>query len=275
MRKPETASGYRPEHLQAVRAACLDLFTTIGDMAEDLVIVGGLVPSLLIDPDSARGEAHVGTVDLDLGLQIGLARTAHFHRLAARLRDHGFEPGRDENGELTRHRWVSRPRGILVDFLTPQGSRRKGTLAEVDTDLEAFATPGLGLAFSDRVWVEMNDARPGTRAGRRKLPVCGPGAFVILKALAFRSRRANKDAYDIDYVLRHYGDNVEAVAERMRPLQADAVGRDAALCLREDFADLGSVGPAAVAAFLGRRDDEGFRADVAGLVQRLIRGLAG
>jgi hypothetical protein len=272
MTKPATASGYRPEHLQAVRGACLDLFATIGDMVEDVVIVGGLVPSLLIDPVSARGEVHVGTVDLDLGLQVGLARNAHYHRLATRLRDHGFEPGRDERGELTRHRWVSRPRGILVDFLTPQGSRRKGTLAKVDTDLEAFATPGLALAFADREWVVMNNPASGTQEGR--LPVCGPGAFVILKALAFRSRRANKDAYDIDYVLRHYGDNVDAVARRMRPLQADAVGREALGCLREDFADLGSIGSVAVAAFLGRRDDEGFRADVAGLVQRLMQGLA-
>jgi hypothetical protein len=273
MRKPDTAAGYRPEHLLAVRGACLDLFATIGEMVEDVVVVGGLVPSLLIDPVSTRGETHVGTVDLDLGLQVGLARNAHFRRLAARLRDRGFEPGRDESGEVTRHRWVSRPRGILVDFLTPQGPRRKGTLAAVDTDLEAFATPGLDLAFADRVWVEMN-ARPGGESGPRRIPVCGPAAFVILKALAFRSRRANKDAYDIDYLLRHYGDSVEAVATRMRPLQADAAASDALTCLREDFADLESRGPIAVAAFLGRSDDEGFRADVAGLVQRLIRGLA-
>jgi hypothetical protein len=224
MRKPDTAAGYRPEHLLAVRGACLDLFKTIGDMVEDVVVVGGLVPSLLIDPASTRGEAHVGTVDLDLGLQVGLARSAHYHRPAARLRGHGFEPGRDESGELTRHRWVSRPRGILVDFLMPQGSRRKGTLAEIDTDLEAFATPGLDLAFADRVWVELEDPRPGAEGGRRRIPVCGPGAFLILKALAFRSRRANKDAYDIDYVLRHYGDNVESLAMRMRPLQAATPG---------------------------------------------------
>ena len=32
--------------------------------------------------------------------------------------------------------------------------------------------------------------------------MCGPGAFVVLKALAFRDRGEPKDAYDLVYVLR-------------------------------------------------------------------------
>jgi hypothetical protein len=47
--KPITASGYTPEHLELVRATCLYVATKLGDLMDELVIVGGLAPSLLID----------------------------------------------------------------------------------------------------------------------------------------------------------------------------------------------------------------------------------
>lgn len=229
MTKPKTAAEYTPQQLHAARAACYDLVTTLGDMLQDLVIVGGLVPSLLIERGKTAGEAHVGTTDLDLGLQVGLLRDAHYHRLASRLRDRGFEPASDDAGEPLRYRWVSRPRGAHVDFLVPQRSLAKGKLVAVDENLEAIATPGLQLAF--------------------------------------------KDAYDIYYLLRHYGVDVEVIVGHLKPLLDDGVAREAIGYLHEDFAQLDSIGPSSAAAFLGRSDDEGFRADVAGVVQRLVRGL--
>ena len=47
--KPRTAAGYKPEQVARVRATCLYLATKLGDLMNDLVVVGGLVPSLLID----------------------------------------------------------------------------------------------------------------------------------------------------------------------------------------------------------------------------------
>jgi hypothetical protein len=47
--------------------------------------------------------------------------------------------------------------------------------------------------------------------------VCGAGAFVILKALAFRIRDENKDAYDLYYLLRNFGRGVADGAAELRP----------------------------------------------------------
>ena len=55
----------------------------------------------------------------------------------------------------------------------------------------------------------------------REIWVCGPGAFVVLKSLAFDLRGENKDAYDLFYVLRNYGACLEDVVERLRPLLGD------------------------------------------------------
>ena len=273
MTKPTTADGYSLHQLQAARGACYDLATAISEMLPEVVIVGGLVPSLLIDQEKAAGEAHVGTTDLDLGLQVGLLRDAHYRRLASRLSDHGFRPATDEAGEPVRHRWVSTARGALIDFLVPRRSHRKGELVAVDDNLAAIATPGLDLAFQDRIWVPFDESWPVSGRPLPQLPVCGPAAFVLLKALAFHNRKENKDAYDIDYVLRHFGESVDEINARLKPLLDDVVAQEAVGYLRQDFAQMDSIGPSRAAAFLGRQDDDAFRADVADLVQRLLRGL--
>jgi hypothetical protein len=45
--KPKRASEYKSEQGELVRATCLYVATKLGDMMDDLVIVGGLVPSLI------------------------------------------------------------------------------------------------------------------------------------------------------------------------------------------------------------------------------------
>jgi hypothetical protein len=68
--KPTTAAGYRSEHVQLVRATCLYVATKLGDLMDELVVVGGLVPSLIIDQATLPQDTdpHVGTMDLDVGL---------------------------------------------------------------------------------------------------------------------------------------------------------------------------------------------------------------
>ena len=47
--KPRTAAGYQRAQVTHVHATCLYVATKLGDLADELVIVGGLVPSLIID----------------------------------------------------------------------------------------------------------------------------------------------------------------------------------------------------------------------------------
>jgi len=72
--KPTTAAGYHREHVELVRATCLYVATKLGDLSDDVVVVGGLVPSLLIAQDAlpVGAEPHVGTMDLDIGLTLAL-----------------------------------------------------------------------------------------------------------------------------------------------------------------------------------------------------------
>ena len=60
--KPTTAAGYSADHVRRVRATCLYLATKLGDLMDELVVVGGLVPSLLINQEKLPPHVapHVG-----------------------------------------------------------------------------------------------------------------------------------------------------------------------------------------------------------------------
>jgi hypothetical protein len=119
--KPSSAHNYTKENVDLVRQTCLYVATKLGDLLDELVVVGALVPSLLIPDETlpAGEDAHIGTMDLDLGLSL-------------------------------------------------KGFTLMGEKAE------------------------------------RQLWVCGPGAFIVLKALAFHQRCENKDVYDLYFVIRNH-----------------------------------------------------------------------
>ena len=64
--KPKRASEYKSEQLVLVRETCLYIATKLGDLMDEVVVVGGLAPSLLIDqgittPMSTAGLTHLAT----------------------------------------------------------------------------------------------------------------------------------------------------------------------------------------------------------------------
>ncbi len=276
--KPRYASEYRSEQVELVRATCLYVATKLGDMMADLVIVGGLVPSLIVDqstlPESV--DAHVGTMNLDVGLQLALLDEERYRELTGRFRDAGFSMDRNEAGNPTRQRWaITGTDKVTVDFLIPPSHKgdRGGRLRDIEPDFAAVIAPGLQCAFRDRQRVTIEGRTLFGEKARRDVWVCGAGAYVVLKALAFDSRGENKDAYDLFYVVRNFGAEVDDVVSKLQPLLDDAEARTALDVLRRDFTDPESTGPIRVAEFItGRRDDE-IQADVVGFVTALLSRL--
>ena len=210
LEKPDAADAYTAGQTELVRRTCLYIATKLGDFVDELVVVGGYVPSLLVNVKGLPlgSDAHAGTLDLDLALQLALLDEGRYRSLTEALRTAGFEPATNRHGQLTRQRWcLSSAADATVDFLI-QPSRhgdRGGTLRNIESDFGAIVTPGLHLAFQDRVQKQLDGFTPFGEAASRRVWVCGPGAFVVLKALAFEIRGENKDAYDLYYLVRNYG----------------------------------------------------------------------
>jgi hypothetical protein len=255
--KPKRASDYKSEQVELVRATCLYVATKLGDMMDDLVIV-------------------VGTMDLDVGLQLALLDEGRYRKLTERLRDAGFAMDKNDEGNPTRQRWVITNSGtVTVDFLIPPSREgdRPGKLRDIEPDFAAIIAPGLRCAFRDRQKVTIRGRTLFGEKAERDVWVCGAGAYVVLKALAFDSRGENKDAYDLFYIVRNYGAGVEDVVAKLKPLLDDDEAQKAIDIMRRDFTDPESVGPMRVAEFVTGGPDDTTQADVVGFVNDLLGAL--
>jgi hypothetical protein len=276
--KPKHASEYKSEQVELVRSMCLYVATKLGDMMDDLLIVGGLVPSLIIDQEHlAEGvDPHVGTMDLDVGLQVALLNEGRYRQLTERLRDAGFEMDKNDAGKPTRQRWVvANAKGAKIDFLiqpTLEGDKA-GKLRDLEADFAAIIAPGLRCAFRDRKQVTLKGTTLFGEKATREMWVCDAGAYVVLKALAFDSRGENKDAYDLYYVVRNYGSGPTDVAAKLQPLLDDTDAQRAVAILRRDFSEPDAVGPMRVANFVTGEKDEPLQADVVGFITQLLSKL--
>jgi hypothetical protein len=271
-RKPETAAGYPPHALEKVRRTCLTLALKLGSFADELVVVGGLVPSLLIPREAnATFTPHVGTVDVDLGLQVTILENTRYAELTEQLQAASFHPDKNSVGKPANHRWIG-DGGCSVDFLIARQSEPTSVETRViGSDLSAVLSDGLPLAFRDRVRCTMTGETIEGDIATRQIWVCGPGAFIVLKALALQNRGENKDAYDLVYLLRNYGRGVEDVAVALRPLLTEPVTTRATATLETDFEKPRSNGPRQAARFLGQENDDAALGDNWGAVQELLR----
>ena len=153
--KPATRDGYGSEQLALVRRTCLYMATRLGDLLDEIVVVGGLVPYLLIDQEElpAGLEPHAGTMDLDMGLAAVILNHERYRELGRRLRDAGFKPEVNEQGNRRLQTWTDgTPHPVAVDFLIPpiEETDEGGRLRHLESDLAAMIIPGLELAFRDR-----------------------------------------------------------------------------------------------------------------------------
>ena len=282
---PRTAEDYGPEDLRQVKAGCLEVATRLRDLLDDLVIVGGLVPALLVDlaqegtlDETDPLSRHVGTRDLDLGFAIGLVDEGRYTEISTRLARCGFTPDRNKEGNPTSQRWRHETASELtIDFLiSPTREEEEGgTIKHLEGNLAAIVIPGLELAFEDLRRVELSRARFDGAEITQEVPVCGPGAFVLLKALACDRRGKDKDKYDLFYMIRNYGEGPPTVAGHFRPFLES--GRREAEEAREILGDLfespQSIGPVAVSQFVYGESDDALQADATAFIKEFLAQL--
>ncbi len=141
---PDTA-----EAVEAARSALIELTPILGEYRDDVVLVGGWIPELLLPADDDR---HVGSIDVDLALNHKELTEAGYQMIGEILRKHGYE-------QDTRQPFVFRKRVhgqiVQVDFLageyggTGRGHRtQKATPSSELVDYVTYKAPLGRLAAS-------------------------------------------------------------------------------------------------------------------------------
>ena len=89
-----------------------------------------------------------------------------------------------------------------------------------------------------------------------ELRVSGIVPFIVMKGMALYDRLKEKDAYDIYFCLTKFPGGAKGLAESFRSLINDKLVQEGLSKVRSKFSSIGSMGPVAVADFLGIESGE-------------------
>lgn len=252
---------YDQETTARCERALLTLLGDLGPWRERIYLAGGLAPRYLVGRLPEGAAAHVGTTDVDLiiGLALGDESAETYRTLQNNLDTSGFTQAEPS------FRWERKVDGIkvAVEFLCETESVEQGRIfrpkgEHTGSKLGAFNVRGAQLAALDFIEHEIEGERlDGGGASRVTLRVANVLPYVVLKINAFQDRHANKDAYDLVFVLLNYGDGAReagAVAARSPVARSPQVAA-AMVLLAERFETVSHDGPSAYAQFLAAPGD--------------------
>lgn len=244
-----TRSAYRREEVEAAKKVLTELVTVLEAYRDEIVLVGGWVPALLIPNGAAQ---HVGTTDIDLAIANRVVTSGGFAAITRVLAEHGYVPHPDR--KFTWVRTVSvggRAIEVLVDFLTPSTAPAPFggdyELRELSVDgATAVEAPGVDLALA-MATEKTVDEGPGDPGAPVRVACIVP--FLVMKAAALGGRIEPKDAADIVFCLTRYPGGIEAVAAEFEAHLGDPTVRQALEELARQFATPDDRGPKLVSNF--------------------------
>ena len=283
----KTIQDYSPEAYARVCQALLHVATVLGDWMEQITLIGGVVPSLLV-PQSALledMEPHPGTIDLDLGLELSVLTDEGYATIAELLRQAGYRPVEKEEDRIRRQTWRTDPGlgvTVTVDFLIarspihPPATR----VQNMEPDFAAIIADGLQLTERDRRKVLISGLTLRGERAERSIWVCGPASFIVLKARAIHLREKPKDAFDLHYVLANMAGDLGSIATSLRNMLDDRDAVEAVQFLRQAYRTMDSIGPVRAAFFRygvpvpeTQEDIDQFMASAYAYVSRLLTAL--
>lgn len=278
--EPQYAADYDDRTTAAVKAVLLEIGQILGSFEGKYAVVGGAVPWLLLDNEEMR---HVGTMDIDLGLDPEALGDGEYASLVEALKRHGYEQRKSLRAfQLVRNvpaRDEGDPIDVVVDFLMPREVELTKNHPPLVSGFAVQRADGADLAVRFLQMVALEGAMPGGGRNRVEIAVCSIPALLAMKGHALKRRFKRKDAYDIYYCIRNHPDGIEGLADSCRPLLAYESGAAGYRFIAEKFAAVDGHGPTCVRQFvedseiLGDRTADQWQQDAFGQVSAWVRAL--
>ena len=257
MDQRRTVLEYAPETYERVQQALLHVSTVLGDWMEQITVIGGIVPSLLVPPSQlpVDAEAHPGTTDLDLALQLKVLTAEGYASISELLRYAGYRPVEKQEDTIRRQTWRTDPKFgpvVTIDFLIARSPKhpREVKVQNLERDFAALIADGIQLVERDRRKIRISGRTIRGEQAERDIWVCGPASFVVLKARAIHLREKPKDAFDLHYILENLDGGIEAIVTVFRAFMDDGDAVESVGFLRQAYGTHEGIGPSRAARFL-------------------------
>jgi len=234
--------NYRAQDTERCEQALLTVWAKLRRLADEMVLIGGLVPRYLCV--TRQHEFPPQTLDVDVGIALG-ASSGIYDPISVCLSSDGFSllPGtarfEKKFDTVTLH----------VDFLTEKEHEDDPDARMVD-DVPAQAILGLSRAISLARKVQITGRDLHGADVTEDVRVCEVGPFLALKLVAYSNRAEGKDVFDVVRSGLNYRDGYEKAISLFRA-EAGVNGAypKAAQILVERFGSPASKGPVDYAEF--------------------------
>lgn len=278
--EPQSAADYDDRTTTAVKTVLVEIGQILGSFKGKFAIIGGAVPWLLLSNDDMQ---HVGTVDVDIGLDAEALGDGEYATLIQALQEHGYQ----QRQELRRFQLVRQipttdggaPIDIIVDFLMPRNAEITKNVPPLISDFAVQRADGADLALRFYQLVAISGSMPAGGTNRVEIAVCSIPALLAMKGHAIEGRYKQKDAYDIYYCIRNYPGGPEALAVECKPLLDHANGVAGFKFIAGKFDTVDGFGPTCVRRFveethvLGDRSPDQWQQDAFGQVNAWLQAL--
>jgi len=279
-REPQSAADYDDRSTAAVKAVLIEIGQILGSYRGRFAVIGGAVPWLLL-PDAEM--SHVGTMDIDLGLNADALGEQEYVALVRALLDHGYE----QREQLRRFQLVRQVRAddgglpidVVVDFLMPRNANVERNIPPIIDGFAVQRADGADLAMRFQRRVRIEGRMPEGEQNCVEIVVASIPAFLAMKGFAIENRLKRKDAYDIYYCVRNFPGGADALAQECHSVLEHPEGEQGYRFIADKFATVGGFGPMSVRRFvqntqrLGARTPDQWQQDAFGQVDAWLRVL--
>ncbi|MGJ5813322.1 nucleotidyl transferase AbiEii/AbiGii toxin family protein [Paludibaculum fermentans] len=279
-REPQSAADYDDRTTDAVKRVLIEIGQILGSFKGKFAVVGGAVPWLLLDNEEMP---HVGTLDVDLGLDAEALGDGEYAHLVEALQGKGYA----QREGLRRFQLVRQiaatddgpPIDVIVDFLMPRDAEIVKNKPPLIDNFAVQKADGAELALHFYQLVAIEGAMPTGGTNRVEVAVCSIPALLAMKGHALNNRHKQKDAYDIYYCVRNYPGGPDALADDCRPIRKHASGETGYRYIAEKFRTEDDYGPTCVRQFvddtriLGERTADQWQQDAFGQVNAWLEAL--
>ena len=229
------------QQVEASRRVLVDVLQVLGANRDALVIVGGWVPELLFP-----GEGHVGSIDVDLALDLRRIAPVAYNTMKDRLLDSDYRLKAQgvTNVFVKDVPHSGQPVTVRIDLITGE---QQGTVEQRPYEhiqgMNVTKLRGTELALAYCMEVQVTGELPNGGKLAQTAKVATVPAFICMKAIAMTERQTTKDAYDIHFCLRHYEGGPKALAKSFTELLGQTRVHEALTAMRGHFQSDTHIGP--------------------------------
>ena len=249
-----TRRDYTAEAVGAAKSVLIELVHLLGEYREEIVLVGGWVPELLL----ANPEApHTGSMDIDLALDHRRLQEAGYRTIRKLLLGRGYREGPQPSIFLREVAAGDARIVVQVDFMAGEyGGTGRSRRHQRVPEIQARKARGCDLAFTAPTELRVEGGLPGGGKDSVIVRVASIVPFLVMKGMVLSDRLKEKDPWDIYYCVRYFPGGLDALAAEFRPNMRNGLVREGLEKIAAAFASVDHIGPVSVADFEEVTDPE-------------------